>query len=184
MIIRRIGNIQLPLTYTSVYPPAYSDTYVKATSKYNTSYWSYYACDPTNSLTGTRAGNSWLASTITDRRFHINLGSAKSIYRIYYENAHHSGTEPNTGCKNFTFWGSNSATAFADLVYANDADWERIFTDITQMEEHVANDQADPKYIYVISGVNEYRYYAFKFADNWGDDAYIGIRRIELQEGK
>ncbi len=181
MIIRRVGGLRGE--YQSIYPPAQSDTYVKATTKYNTSYWPYYATDPKKSLTGTHTGNSWVTTSgnVTNQRFHIDLGSAKLISRIYYENNHSEGDYTDRGVKNFTFWGSNSATAFAELTYGTDTDWTQITTSPTQGVEHVALDQADPHYVYVtLSGA--YRYYAFKFADNWGAVTFMGVRRIELQE--
>ena len=48
--------------------------------------------------------------------------------------------------------------------------------------QHAVSDAADPQYI---AAYNEdaYRYYAFKFADNYGGTA-IGVRRIELKPPK
>ena len=75
----------MALTYTSQYPTAHSDDYVKATSKHSTGYWPYYATDPALPLTGDQANNQWYShwdGAITDQRFHIDLGSAKIIIRI------------------------------------------------------------------------------------------------------
>lgn len=169
-------------TYTSQYPPEQSDTYVKSTTKSGTTYWAYFATDPAKSLTGDGTNNSWLTpwGKKTNQRFHIDLGSAKVIKRIYYENAHHIGLATGRGAQNFTFWGSNTAGDFADLVYVNDGTWVAI-TGLSQstFDVHAAVDVADPKYI-VVTNSTAYRYYAFKFADNYGDD-YMGVRRIELQ---
>ncbi|GAG67627.1 unnamed protein product, partial [marine sediment metagenome] len=109
------------LPHTSQYPPAQSDTYVKATTRYDDIYyWAYFATDPTKSLTGTMQGNSWLSAwgVITNQRFHIDLGSAKIIKRIYYENEHHNGGGTNVGVENFTFWGSNTEASFLELTYS------------------------------------------------------------------
>ena len=115
-------------TFTSQYPPAHSDTYVKATSKYSTGYWPYFATDPALSLTGAQINNTWasLTGSNTNQRFHIDLGSAKIITRIYYHNAHHSGALTNQGAKNITVWGSNTAGSFADLTYGTDTGWTQI----------------------------------------------------------
>lgn len=166
-------------TYTLQYPPAHSDTYVKATTKYNTSYWAYYATDPSKSLTGSSGSNTWASAdgAVTNQRFHIDLGSAKIIRRIYYENYHDLGTNTNQGAKTFTFQGSNTAGSFADLTYATDTGWTTLATGT--LDQHVATDTADPKYILVTNTVS-YRYYAFKFADTWGGSFVMGLRRISL----
>lgn len=163
------------------YPPVQSSTYVTSTTRYSTSYYAYFTTNPARSLTGSYTGNQWISSTgsTTNQRFHIDLGSAQTITRIYYENSHNSGTVTNTGVKNFTLWGSNTASDFSDLVYANDGTWVQLPTEVTQFEEHVASDTTDPKYIEV-TNTTAYRYYAFKFADNWGATTFMGARRIEL----
>jgi len=168
-------------TYTSQYPTQ-SDTYVKATTKYDTNTWPYYTTDPAKSLTGDWTGNQWLSqnTVVANQRFHIDLGSAKIIKRIYYENGHYIGTVTNCGAKNFTLWGSNDAADFADLVYANDGTWVPLTIAQSTFDQHTGSDVADPKYIVVTNAV-AYRYYAFKFADNWGYASQMGVRRIELQ---
>ena len=126
---------------------------------------------------------SWLSNAVvTNQRFHIDLGSAKTVTRVYYENAHELGTTTNRGAKNFTMWGSNTASDFADLVYVNDGTWVSLTTDISQLLQHTASDVVDPKAI-VVTNSTAYRYYAFKFADNWGNASYMGIRRIQLITG-
>ena len=179
MIIRR--GCRLTGQYQSVYPPAHSDTYVKATSKATTDYWPYFATDPAKSVIGAESSNSWNGSSgsITNQRFHIDLGSMKVIGRIYYENHHNSGADTNIGAKNFILQGSNSATAFATLTYATDTDWTQITTG--QFEQHVAANQADPKYI-LVPPHQAYRYFAIKIANNWGNGTWLGYRRVELQE--
>lgn len=169
-------------TYTSAYPPAHNDTYVKATSKATTNYWPYYATDPSKSLTGGRNLNQWISGSaaITNQRFHIDLGSAKTVKRIYYENSHDSGTKTNEGAKNFTFQGSNEATAFAELTYGTDTNWTNLTTAVSLFTEHVAADQVDPKYI-LVTNSTAYRYYAIKIADGLGSTSFVGLRRIVLQ---
>jgi hypothetical protein len=126
------------------------------------------------------ATGGWLSATYVPSRFHIDLGSGKVITRIYYENAHRNGSSTDAGAKDFTFWGSNVSSDFTDIVYTNNGSWEYITTTASAFEQHVALNQADPKYIEV-SNVTEYRYYAFKFANNYGNTEYMGVRRIQLQ---
>jgi hypothetical protein len=165
----------------SMYPTQDAD-HVKATTTYPaTSYKPYYVTDPALSLTGTHEYRSWIAyNAITNQRFHIDLGSAQTIRKIYYENMHYYGASTDIGVKNFTFWGSNEASAFNELTYGTDTNWTELTCDINQMVQHVALDQSDPHYVNVTNTV-AYRYYAFKFADCWGSGSYMGIRRIELQ---
>jgi hypothetical protein len=168
------------MSYTSQYPPAQSNTYVKATSTYN-DWYPYNTTNPAKSLIGADAGNSWQCGSglSTNQRFHIDLGSAKVIKRIYYENQHNAGLYTEYGAKNFTFWGSNTADAFADLVYGDNTNWTQLTTSASLFDRHVAANQADPKYI-TVTNTTAYRYYAFKFADTWGGGGMV-VRRIELQ---
>lgn len=168
-------------TYVSDYPPAQSATYVKATTTYAGAYYPYQATNPVQSLTGDAVDDEWASNSATNQRFHIDLGSPKVINRIYYENSHSSGLYSNQGAKNFTLWGSNTAASFAELTYATDTGWTQLTTSASQFDQHTASDIADPKYI-TVTNTTAYRYYAFKFADNWGGSGYLGFRRIELQE--
>lgn len=120
---------------------------------------------------------------MTNQRFHIDLGSSIIINRIYYENGHASGGSTLNGVKDFTLWGSNTAADFADLTYANNGTWTQI-TGVSQstFDQHIAADQADPKYI-TVSNTTAYRYYAFKFAGTWGVSTYMSVRKLVLQYG-
>ncbi len=167
--------------YTSQYPPAHSDTYVKSTTKRDESYWAYYATNPAASVIGNCFENTWIADGITNQRFHIDLGSPKTVQRIYYENHHYEGTGTDRGVQNFTFWGSNTEASFLELAYGVDTGWtELTVNNNNKFDEHIGADQADPKYINV-TNLTAYRYYALKFADNHGSDVYMAVRRIELQ---
>jgi len=168
--------------YASQYPTQ-DDDHVKSTTKFTTDFWAYFATDPTKSLDGSWGSNNWLSAqhSITEQRFHIDLGSAKIIKRIYYENSHLEGTYTNTGVKNFTLWGSNTGVgSFDDLVYANDEGWTEITCSQNTFDEHAGSDIADPKYI-TVTNTTAYRYYALKFADNYTEANWLGVRRIELQ---
>ena len=117
-----------------------------------------------------------------NQRFHIDLGSPKKIERIYYENGHAFGQDTNMGAKNFTLWGSNDASAFANTIYERDANWTPLTTATSSFDRHIAANQIDPKYI-LVTNVHFYRYYAFKIENNFGHPYCINIRRIELQSG-
>ena len=168
--------------YASRYPTAHNNTYVKATTEGATPDWPYFTTDPSKSLTGGWQGNSWFSAAFgnVNQRFHIDLGTAKKITRIYYENYHDSGISTTFGAKTFTFWGSNDASSFAELTYGTDTGWTLLATSQATLDQHAAADAADPKYI-TVTNTTGYRYYAFKFADNWGGATEMGVRRIELQ---
>jgi PKD repeat protein len=178
-----VGSVDAAI-YTSQYPLYQNTTDVKSTSvNLLAAYYPYYATDPTKSVTGTWANNNWLGceTITTNQRFHIDLGSSKIIKRVYYENSHAGdGTSENTGVKNYTLWGSNTAGSFANLTYANDTGWTQLPTSTLSFNQHVAANVADPQYITVVN-TGAYRYYAFKFANNYGNVYNIGLRRVELQ---
>lgn len=139
-----VRRIELQSNGTSVYPPAYSTTYVKATTEL---YPAHHATNPANSLTGDSANITWVASADTNQRFHIDLGTGtKNINRIYYENYHSSGGITNAGVKDFTFWGSNNVSDFNDVTYANNGTWQPIAVNISSFTQHVASNTTDPKY--------------------------------------
>lgn len=169
--------------FISAYPPAFSWDYVKATAFGSGTFNPWYALDPSGSLTGAVNYQTWspAGGYFTDQRFHIDLGSEKIIKRIYYENGHYFGTLTDSGAKNFTFWGSNSDTSFQNYSdYNDDTGWTQIPTSVSYFDQHVASDIADSKYISVTNST-AYRYYAFKFTDNYGNADWFFIRRIELQ---
>lgn len=171
--------------YVSVYPPAQSDTYVKATSTVTINYYSYFATDPTKPLISTSLDSTWESGDgiYTNQRFHIDLGSAKIVTRIYYENFAEAGILTNIGVKNFTLYGSNTSGDFTDLTYADTGDWVELTCSQNTFDQHTASDVADPKYI-TVANTTSFRYYGFRFADNWGNTDYMGVRRIELQTAR
>lgn len=175
------GNGQFgvaPGGHVSQYPPAQNTTYVKATSNFATNYLPEFATDPTKLLIGADLDNCWATASATNQRFHIDLGAAKLITRIYYENYHNSGAATDSGANTLIVQGSNNGAAFADLTYATDTNWTAIVAS-GNFAQHVGTNTPDPQFISLTNTV-AYRYYALKFADTWGG-AYMGVRRIELQ---
>lgn len=165
-------------TFTSQYPPAYNSTYFKFTSDYYGTGWNCW--NPANSLIGTTEG--YLGGAGVDARVNVDLGEAKVVTKIYYENYHYAGSTYGRGTKDFTLWGSNSATAFANTGYAVDTDWTQLTCDRSTFEAHVEANQADPKYLSVTNST-AYRYYSIKFASAYTAGQYRGMRRLEFQTG-
>jgi hypothetical protein len=184
MGFRRLILKEDDVSYPADFPSAFSDDYVKATSKYDTNYWPYYAANDYLSIVNSITGASWVSGSCsgTNQRFHIDLGAGKVIKRIYYENLQHNGsTWITAGAKTFTFWGSNEASAFAELTYGTDTNWTQLTTSQGTFDEHDASNNQNFKNIDVTNSTS-YRYYAIKISDNWGDPNYIGLRRVILKE--
>jgi hypothetical protein len=162
------------------YPLYQTADFVKATSEYDATYHPHYGTDPLLSLIGNASGNAWGAAASTNQRVNIDLGSSKIINRIYYENYHAVGMVSDAGARHFILQGSNDPAAFAETAYAIDTGWTTIQTGL-EMAQHVALDQADPKYIDISNGTG-YRYFSLKIANSWGNPAaFMGFRRLVLQ---
>lgn len=168
--------------YVTDYPPAYNSTYVKSTTQYDANWAAHKATNPAYGVTGDPTQVTWLSQVFvtTNQRFHIDLGAANTIVRVYYENQRYNAYWSGTGVKSFTMWGSNEATAFAELTYATDTNWTQLTTSVAQFDRHTNDANADPKY-FTVTNSTPYRYYAFKFANNWGTGDYMGLGKIELQ---
>jgi hypothetical protein len=180
MVKKDVGR-RLFSNEVSQYPSAHSANYVKATSNVAL-YDPFNATDPSKSLVGAAQGNAWAANANASQRFHIDLGSPEIIGRVYYENYHAAGIALDIGAKALTLWGSNDANAFADLTYANDANWTQITgLSANELSQHANANLPDPKYITIANANTPYRYYSFKFANNHGNSAFLGVRRIALQ---
>jgi len=166
-------------TYVSHYPPAYSSTYVKATTSYSYTP-AYHATDPSNSLIGVQDDNGWSCNGASgSQKFNIDHGEAFVARRIYYENSHISGNFTDRGIRYVYIYGTNSDTAFANTTYADTTDLTLLWEG--ELTKHVASNVADPQYIDLSSNTTAYRYTILRISTSWGD-TYMGIRRIEVQE--
>jgi PKD repeat protein len=141
MGIRRVElqNATSPGVYASQFPVANNDTYVKATSNWSTAptagfFRPWFATNQSLSLTGDAINNSWISASgaVTAQRLNIDLGSAKLINRVYYQNFHQAGALTNDGVRNVTVWGSNTAGSFTDVNYYDNGGWTQLPIDPTQ----------------------------------------------------
>lgn len=171
------------LTYTAVYPPAYSSTYVKATT---TTYDMdpHKTVDPSQPLTGDAYPYCWMSNSgqVTYQRFHVDFGAAKSIGKIEYCNYHNAGYNTNRGAQSFTLQGSNTAGSFAELTYATDTGWTAIAKSPASLVRHTEAYNDSIINTITITSPSAYRYYALKLASNYGDGSYLGIRRLKFYE--
>lgn len=162
------------------------DTRAVATSHQSGYYIPYKTFSTLTSLIDSYQGNQWLGADATNQRLHADLISAYVVEKIYYENGHSAGINTDVGVRDFTFWGSNNATAFSTVTYATDTNWTQLatfnpvdFSSKTTFDEHCPFNYPDPKYL-LVQNSTAYRYYAFKFANNWGNSLYMGPRKIYL----
>jgi len=168
-------------TYTSHYPPSSNDTHVKATDTLAGGYYPYQATDPSKSLTGVSTNNAWVAANnIPTKKFCIDHGSAFVAARVYLENYHYQGLYGTSGIKTFRVYGTNSATAFANIASPDD------LTDLTLLGEfvasqHVSSDTVDPQYFLITGNTTAYRYTVIRLLDYFSGGSYLAFRRIEIQ---
>ncbi len=168
-------------TYTTQDPIAFNTTTCRSTTDNGADRRAHFNVDPALALIEGGSSVAWLAPNTTNQRFHIDLNTAKIIRRIKYDNSHESGSLTNRGTNNFVFQGSNIGSGtFDDLVFANDEGWTNLTVVQSTFDEHTAANTTDTKFILVTNEV-EFRYYAFKFADNHGDGSFMGGRNINLQ---
>lgn len=171
------------LTYTAVYPPAYSSTYVKATTS-TLDMDPHKTVDPSQPLTGDAYLYCWMSNSgqKANQRFHVDLGSAKSIGKIEYCNYHNGGYNTSRGAQSFTLQGSNSSESFAELTYATDTGWTAIAKSPASLVQHTETYDGNITNTITITSPAAYRYYALKLASNYGDGSYLGIRRLTFYE--
>lgn len=170
-------------SYQAVYPQAYNETYIKTTNR-----WfeleGFRAVDPSLSLSGGRYLNSWLTENGNpgSQRFHVEFASAEIIKRIEYCNSHNDGYDTDAGVKDFTIQGSNSATAFANLAYADNTDWTDITANISAMVQHTTGVDGAIWHTIDLTNSVAYKYYAIKCANNHGAANNVGLRRVEFKK--
>lgn len=169
--------------YYAVYPQAFDETYVKTTNRWF-EFEGFRAVDPALPLSGGRYLNSWLTENghTGSQRFHVEFASAQVIKRIEYCNSHNDGYETNAGVKDFTIQGSNSATAFANLTYADNTDWTDITANISAMTQHTEGYDGAIWRIIELTNDVAYKYYAIKCANNHGNGNNIGLRRVVFKK--
>lgn len=110
----------------------------------------------------------------------IDLGSAKTIQRIYYENAHTSGEYTQTGSKDFTFWGSNLEASYNETTYAIDTGWTQLTCNVSELIRHTASNVLDPQYV-LVTNDTAYRYYRLKVSSSFDAAWTCALRRLQLQ---
>jgi hypothetical protein len=174
------GEVPPEIFYTPCYPPSHDSTFVKATTQFSTSYQPWFATDPALPLTGSDISTTWVSANggNVGQKFNIDLGVARIIKRLYLENFHSSGALTEAGIMLFGVYGTNSATAFANTVYANTADLTLLGS--FEARAHIPSDESDPQY-FLLDNDTAYQYVVLRIADCNGHDLRMGITHIELQ---
>lgn len=172
--------------FTPYYPPAYSSTYVKATSEEIAPWEAFTATNPSTSLTGVSYGNEWATVDLwpdppDPQKFNVDLGEAKVVNTVRINNSHYEGGSVDYGIKTTRIYGTNSAAAFANTTYADTTDLTLLSADPITVAAHVLADQADYQY-FSFPNTTAYRYYVVRIADNHDtvNCGNIGLRRIEF----
>ncbi len=167
------------MTYESHYPSVFDGTTCKASSAYDNA-WDVY--DPALSLVGGWTTNDWMNGVGEGNdypyKLNVDLGSAKIVRRLYYENLHNSGGLTSAGANAVRIYGTNSAAAFASTIVTDTNNLTLLHS--FSMVEHVASNVPDPQYELITNDV-AYRYYILFLDSGHSTDAYVGIRRLEYQ---
>lgn len=164
--------------YIRRFPPAYTATYVKATSYYSTSYYPWFGLDPLLSLVGASSYTSWLTSSmVVPQKFNVDFGVPVAIHRIYFDNYHTGGKVTNAGVKTLLIYGTNSSTAFDNVDASNTVDLTLIAT--VSVDIHPPDNVISTQVLDISSSVDTYRYICMIITDVYDYGAsYFGFRNI------
>jgi len=166
--------------YYSVFPSAFTDVYIKASSSMTSTYSAEFAFDYNNSLIGVAELEAWLVlQTNLPARINVDYGREIIPERVYIENFHYSGYESFAGVKNLRIYGTNTSSVFSN---SNPID----FTDLTllvdfEVEQHSAVNAPYPTYYTIDTHGVAYRYITYIVMSVWNTHPYTGFRRIEMQ---
>ena len=168
-------------TYTSHYPPVQDAAHVKATST-GPGAAPWYATDPAKSLVGPSEGTAWStpAKPTPPIKFTIDHGEPFVAARIYLENQHYSGKYTYNRLDQFEIYGTNSATAFANVSAVAD------LTDLTllgtfQARAHISSNVSDPQYFLIAGNATAFRYTVLRALNLAAGASTIVFRRVEIQ---
>ena len=168
-------------TYTSHYPPVQDAAHVKATS-YSVAAPPWRATDPTVSLVGPSDNAAWStpANPSVPQKFTIDHGEPFVAARMYLENQHYSGSYTYNRLDQSEIYGTNSATAFANVSAPTD------LTDLTLLgtftaRAHVSSNISDPQYFLLTGNKTPFRYTVLRALNLAAGASTIVFRRIEIQ---
>ena len=168
-------------TYTSHYPPVQDAAHVKATvSNSGASPW--LSTDPTKSLIGISSGTAWSTpiNPTPPIKFSIDHGSPFVAARIYLENQHYNGDYTYNRLDQFEIYGTNSATAFANVSAVADLSDLTLLGTFTA-RAHVSSNISDPQYFLLTGNKTPFRYTVLRALNLAAGALAIVFRRIEIQ---
>ena len=167
--------------FTSHYPPVQDAAHVKATST-GSGAAPWYATDPAKPLIDTSTGTAWStpANPTPPIKFTIDHGAPFVAARVYLENQHYSGSYTYNRLDQFEIYGTNSATAFANVSAPTD------LTDLTllgsyQARAHISSNVSDPQYFLINGNSTPFRYTVLRALNLPSGAETIVFRRIEIQ---
>lgn len=168
-------------TYTSHYPPVQDAAHVKATSTHpGAAPW--YATDPAKSLVGPSVGTAWSTpeNPTPPIKFTLDHGEPFVAARIYLENQHYSGMYTYNRLDQFEIYGTNSATAFANVSAVADLSDLTLLGTFTA-RAHVSSNISDPQYFLIEGNKTPFRYTVIRALNLPSGASTIVFRRIEIQ---
>lgn len=168
-------------TYTSHYPPVQDAAHVKATTT-GPGAAPWYATDPAKSLVGPSEDTAWStpANPTPPIKFTIDHGEPFVAARIYLENQHYSGWYTHNRLDQFEIYGTNSATAFANVSAVADLSDLTLLGTFTA-RAHVSSDISDPQYFLIEGNKTPFRYTVIRALNLPSGASTIVFRRIEIQ---
>ena len=168
-------------TYTSHYPPVQDAAHVKATS-YSVAAPPWRATDPTVSLVGPSDNAAWSTTVnpIVPQKFTIDHGEPFVAARIYLENQHYEGSYTYNRIDQFEVYGTNSATAFANVSAVADLSDLTLLGTFTA-RAHVSSNISDPQYFLLTGNKTPFRYTVLRALNLPSGAEAIVFRRIEIQ---
>lgn len=148
----------------------------------------YNAMNPTNSLVGGWAGNSWttIDFVTTNQRFIVDLGDNKVVRKVVYNNWHSLGGSTERGAYESRIYGSSVNDSHTTTTYGNTTGLTLLSpsgsnaTGWFTFDRHVNSDVADTKN-FTVNNENAYRYYIFDIANSRDPVNNIGFRHLQLQ---
>jgi PKD repeat protein len=170
-------------SYTTQDPPGFSSTYEKATTTSNLDDWQvWYLFNNALDYTKTSdSGVTWqsVRYEIANQRINVDLGSAKTITRVKYEN-YFGSNGVSAGARNVAIYGSNTASDFSTTTYATDGSLELINDFEEWTIRNTTAGTSFPGYV-IIDSPGSYRYYTFRISNTWGSTNFLALRHLELQ---
>jgi len=157
-------------------PIDYTAAYVAATSA-DTNHDVEFGINPTLSKIGVSTNVAWRSTSATNQKYNIDLGAELVSGGFKMWRYHETGANTNVGVQNYELYASNTASVLVDVTYASLANLTLITSGA--ISQHPGSDIESIETV-TFSSPQKYRYYVFRFADNYGNGTNLGFRHVEI----